>query len=323
MTACKKNKPFDVDVSKVDVSLNITRFDIEQQQLDELNYNKIMREWREKYPLLIEVFVEQISRAGIFSDTSYYSNLKPLIFDRYTQQLYDEVLAKYKNINKISSELENAFRHIKYYFPDYQLPQIFTIVSNFGLSSATYENLLLISLDMYLGSDYPYYDGLFPKYKYKYFTKNQIVPDAMRVWFMKMFPEDSFSNKSLLSKMVYHGKKMLFLEMMLPGIADTTNYMYSEKELEWAQKYEAELWNILVENKVLFANDALKVSRYIDEAPFTNAYNFPQECPPRIGQWFGLQIIKSYLKNNKEINAVDIFTEKDELKILRLSGYKP
>jgi len=317
LNACNRQN----SIKNKNVDLKVIRFDKELSQLDELHYNQQLDELLKKYPLLMEVYVEQIARAGAVSDTLFKNRLKPVIFDNYTQKLYEKVETTFPDFEPLKKEINEALNYIVSYFPDIELPEVYTIVSNFGLSTATYENILLISLDMYLGSNYQYYEGLFPKYKYNYFTTEQLVPDVARVWFSYMFPEDSFAGKTLLSKMIYFGKMNLFLEKMIPGISDTILLQYTNEQIKFADKYRKELWQSIVESKMLFNSDMLKTGRYIEEAPFTNAYNIPQQCPPRIGRYFGWQIVKNYHRKNPDINLADLMNEKDENLILR--GYKP
>ncbi|NLJ07184.1 MAG: hypothetical protein GX437_05895 [Sphingobacteriales bacterium] len=323
LSSCREKDRFHPDISAVHANLMIHRYDSELVKLDENNYLMEFRHLNEKYPLMTEFFIEQIARAGKVDDSMSYYRLKPVIFDRYTQELYEETEKRFADFHTLIPHIQKAFDYLKYYYPDTVLPEIYTTISNFGFSAATYESILSVSLDMYLGNDYRYYDGLFSKYQYRHFVRQQLVPDIVRVMFTRFYPEDSFAGNNLLSKMIYHGKMALFLKMMIPDCPDTIIHKYSEKQLDWAEKYEGQIWHQLVENKVLFETETYKISRYLDDAPFTNAYKFPQECPPRIAAWVGYRIIENYLKKYPDVNLIDFLAEKDYNKILNLSQYKP
>jgi len=50
---------------------------------------------------------------------------------------------------------------------------------------------------------------------------------------------------------------------------------------------------------------------------------FSKDSPPRLGEWIGLQIIRSYMQKNPEVTLAMMMQETDAQNILTLSGYKP
>lgn len=323
LTSCKHSGKFNPDISGVQAKIVIHRYDKKLIELDENNFITKFKQLSKDYPLMTEFFIEHVARAGKFSDSFSLYRLKPVILDPYTQELYAETEKRFSDFDKYVPDIQSAFTYFKYYYPDVPIPELYLTISNFGFSVATYESILAVSLDMYLGKDYRYYSGLFSKYQYKHFIPQQLVPDMMRVMYTYLYPEDSFSGNSLISKMIYHGKMFLFLKMMIPDCPDTIIFKYSKEQLDWAEKNEGMIWHQLVQNKVLFETETYKISRYIEDAPFTNAYNFPQECPPRIGCWVGWRILKKYMGKFPDLKFTDILKETDFNKIISASAYKP
>jgi uncharacterized protein YjaZ len=60
---------------------------------------------------------------------------------------------------------------------------------------------------------------------------------------------------------------------------------------------------------------------FLADGPYT--MEFSKDSPPRLGEWIGLQIIRSYMQKNPEITLQMMMQETDAQKILTLSGYKP
>ncbi|MEA3494732.1 MAG: hypothetical protein U9R42_01720 [Bacteroidota bacterium] len=321
--SCKKHGKYYVNVKDIDVEVNIKRFDEEVYKLKKDNFNNEFTELHKKYPDVFEVFIERIARAGSVNDSLYFQRMENFIFDKYSQELYQDVHKMYDDISWLEDDVTEAFKHIKYYFPKDTLPEVYSLVSNFGFGTGTFENMMFISLDLFLGSDYKYYPSLFPNYRIKYLNKNYIVSEFLKAYFTNKFPEEQQRADNLLSTMIYAGKKMFFLDLMLTDVADSIKIRYSKEEIKWCKKNEGELWKQLVENDVLYETNSRKIMKYIDDGPFTNAYGIPQDSPARLGQWIGWQIVKNYVKNNDESSLIKIFYESDSQKILSLSKYKP
>ncbi len=64
-----------------------------------------------------------------------------------------EVEKKYSNFDTETSQIEELFKHIKYYFPKTKIPKVYTIISEMDYQNKViYANdMLVISLELYLG----------------------------------------------------------------------------------------------------------------------------------------------------------------------------
>jgi hypothetical protein len=321
--ACKPKSKYDIKLDHIDLNLEVNRFDQELAALDEQNYETKIIEISKKYPLIFEVFVEQIARAGRLEDSLFLDRLRPIFFDKYTQELYKKCEDVFRDFNTVEDELEYAYKHLLHYYPEFTIPEVYSIISNFGVAAASFENSIMFSLEYYLGDAFPAYDGLFPHYKYKHFKKDYLIADIMKVQFGALYPEEEYAGNNLLSKMIYEGKKLFFLELMIPQKHDSIRIGYGKDELKWCAKNEGKIWNQFLESKMLYETQTLQISKYLDDGPFTNAIGFPQDSPPRLGQWIGWQIVRNYIERNAISDFQMLFEEKDAQKILMQSAYKP
>ena len=329
--SCKrKDKPFinqvdkEINASEIKVNIKVFRFDSLLAGISINNFDSKIQDAQKKAPEMYRFFVENVTEAGRLSNPGFYMpRMKEFLLNSYTQELYSDVLKKFPNFNGYEKQLNAVFARMKYYFPADTIPTFYTIVSNFAYGIVTYEHLAAISLDHYLGKDYKYYPDLYPKYMIRFFEPEYIVSDIIKTIYTQKFPEESYSGKSMLSQMLYHGKMLLFLDMIIPEVPDSIKICYSGSQLNWAKDNEGEFWNHLVNQQLLYETNNEKVDRYFAEGPFTNAYGVPNECPPRIGNYTGWQILKNYVINNKEASLPALLQDKDALKILNLSKYKP
>jgi len=83
------------------------------------------------------------------------------------------------------------------------------------------------------------------------------------------------------------------------------------------------IWSYFIEKELLYSTDNSLNKRFIDEAPFSKFYlDIDNESPGSVGAWLGWQIVRSYMKHNKEVGLKDLMTTENEL-IFKKSRYKP
>ena len=137
-----------------------------------------------------------------------------------------------------------------------------------------------------------------------------------------LFPELD-QDKSLLSKMIYNGKLLYFMQQVQPNEADSTLMGYSEQQMKWANQFESDTWAYFLEQNLLFDTDYMKIQKYLAEAPFTPGLGTQNDSAPKLGVFIGWQIVKRYMDENKKITLKELMLEKDPQKILRLAKYHP
>jgi len=107
----------------------------------------------------------------------------------------------------------------------------------------------------------------------------------------------------------------------VPTIEDTLLFDYTEDEMQWCERYEADIWASMVEQKHLYNTERMVMQKYVGDSPFT--YYLGQESPGRAAVYLGYRIIESYVKNNPELKLVDILKQNDAHFILREARYRP
>ncbi|WP_313807987.1 gliding motility lipoprotein GldB [Flavobacterium sp.] len=214
------------------------------------------------------------------------------------KELYGEVKKKYPDNAAFENDLEDLFKRIQFYYPEYKTPKVITLISEVDTDAkAIYaDSLVLLSLDTYLGKDHRYYEG-FPKYQRQGFEPSQMLPDLVSSFSLgKIAPP---TDRTLLAQMVYFGKELYLKDMLLPDATDAAKIEYTEEQIKWCKENEAEMWRYFIENKVLFDTDTKLMQRFISVGPYSKFYlEIDAESPGRVGQWLGWQIVKSYMKNN-------------------------
>jgi len=325
---CKSNDRWNPDVSKIKVDVKFIRLEKEFYSIDPDHYVDGIQKMIIEHKDVVKFFITRMHNFGRWGEPSTLDSFKRVyLMNRYMRDsLYPDVEKAFPEpvIKDLEDQFDDAFRHIKYYYPDDSLPKVYTIINPFGYQAYTYGRDLLIALEFFLGEDYRYYNSIeMPAYKMRTFRKEYILPNGLKTLFMNRYDEDRLTDQTLLSKMIFAGKKLFYIDVMKPDLADTLKIEYTTKQLKWCTRNETDIWAHLVTENLLYNTNEDKVSRYIDEGPFTNDVNVPQESSPRLGEWVGWQIVKQYMEKNPKVTLNELFMDKDYRKILKLSEYKP
>lgn len=322
--ACKNNR-YHVDVSDIAAEANVYRLDSMVIHMDSNNYENDFWSIYQKYPEAFSQIYEQMVRFPFRENDSLTAQrAKPLMCNPYATKLYKDVWNKYADIAWLKDDLSDAYKHIRYYYPNDTLYDVYTMVSYYFFGAGALDRKIYISLDMFLGEDYEFYRSVqLPKYVIKNCKQDYIVSESMKAYFGEKYPIEDYSGSNLLSQMIYEGKRLFFTDIMLPNVHDSIKIRYSAEELKWCKKYEGEIWNTLVKNKDLFTNDEFVIGKLLDDGPFTNAKGIPQDSPPRLGAWLGWQIVKAYANKLPIEQLITLFSELNEKEFLTKSEYKP
>lgn len=236
------------------------------------------------------------------------------------RELYKEVQKKYGNFEAETTQIEDLFKHIKYYFPETKTPKVITIISEMDYQNkAIYaDSLVIVSLELYLGKDHKFYE--FPDYIKQSFEQNQILPDIVSSFApRKIAPpvEGTF-----LSFMIYAGKEMYLKDILLPEATDDVKMGYTPEQIKFCQENESYMWRFFIDNQMLYDTDQKLVPRFINPAPFSKFYlEIDNDTPGRVGAWLGWQIVRSYMENNK--TSLQDMLKMDAKTIFENSKYKP
>lgn len=123
----------------------------------------------------------------------------------------------------------------------------------------------------------------------------------------------------LIDEMIREGKRLYFLQIMLPERDDSIRMDYSAKQINWAIYHEARIYKLLA--GVMFEKSVKHIQDYIAPKPYTTELSL--ESAPRIGQFCGWMIIRAYMARHPEVSLPELMAMTDADLILRESAYKP
>jgi hypothetical protein len=304
------------------VALEIVRFDSAQLAIRPDSVKQGIEQLYSDYEEFMPMFVEGILRLPS-EDTAY-------LCEMYGQFLTDTMLgfaqtnakaqALFANIDSLQEALNVGFSRLHYLYPEWEIPTLYLYVSGFHSSVMYYENIMGVGIDMYLGSEYPYYNQVVYDYQKQTMRKACIAGDILSMYLAYHIPYNSKYNR-LLEQMIFRGKQLFLLAQLLPKEPAWEVIGYSKEQWDWCEIYERAIWNRIMEKRDLFKTESSVLSSYMNDGPFTAEVT--QDSPGRLGLWVGWRIVDSYMRNNKDVTIHELINENDAQKILEQSFYKP
>ena len=318
--ACRKD-PYRVDVSGVEVNLKVLRMEQDLFSLPLDSIKSYVPYLQQKYGSFFDLFNYRIIQIGGSDNPVYPDYLLYFLTDQLNNEVYGKVMEVFPDIHWLEEELTDAFKHYRYYFPGKNIPEIVTYVSRFNQSVVTAEGYIGIGLDKYLGTGTAYYKRLgLHSYMIRNMYPRKITSDAVMEWLLSEF-EMNDSVHNLLSEMIYQGQVVYALKCMLPDQPDSLIMGFTAGQLKFCRMNEKQMWEYLVEHKLLFATDRFEINKFTGYGPFTS--DFTSASPARAAVWIGWKIVEQYAVRHPELSLAELMEEDNYQRILAASKYNP
>lgn len=304
LSSCGDEPKIKKEVKNIPCEVNLVRFD----QLFFRSDEKSIKDLRKEYSYLL---------SPTMSDEQLIQSVRTPLY----KELYAEVQQQYAEDDDLKSELILLYQHLKFYFPNFSIPQkTITVISEIDYEHKSFltDSVTVVALDMYLGKGHRFYES--PDYIQLGFEKEQIVQDLVDDFYYRI--KKGLSDKSFVSQMVNAGKGVYLKEKVLPLSTDSQKMCYTQEQVEWCEANEEYIWRYFVERKLLYDTDRELTRRFIDVAPFSKFYlELDNESPGRIGVWLGWKIVQSFMEANDV--SLETMLKMDEKELFLQSKYKP
>ena len=306
------------NVEKID--LQIKRFEQAMFSIDSVNVSTTSMQWDKDFGSFNDFFASQIIQTNRLDTQNYYNRLLDFTQDKDIREANDSIALLFSDFSDIQHDLELAFSNFKASFPSYHIPEITTFFGGFKYGVITYDNNIGIGLDFFLGQNSKYYQYLRdPKYLRFQKQRRFLVSNVMEVWFNENFHK-SLVGHDLLSHLIYKGKMMFFLDMMLPDMPLQDKFRFTREQMAWVQDNESSIWEYFIYENLLFSKKEREFRSFVNFAPF--AKGMPKEAPARVGYFIGYKIVRDYMKNN-DVDIEEMIYLTDSKYFLSESKYKP
>lgn len=317
------------DVSHIDVDATIIRFDSDLASLDTNNLAIGLDSLSAKYPKLYYLYFDRVINLADKNPKIFESNVKSYISNANTKRVLDTVAVEFPDMNALQEEFSMTFKYLKYYFPDYNFPNLYAVVSDFGYQKFVFPDVdntdgLAIGLDMFLGETFPYKDldpqnPSFSDYLTRSFNKDHIVKKTVELHLDDLL--GSPSGVRFLDLALFNGKKLYVLDKVLPFKSDTVIHEYTGSQMEWLQNNELQIWSYFVDENLLYETNQKIINKYLNPSP--NSPGMPASAPGRTGNYIGWKIVQAYMNKFPETTIQDLLSDSDSQAFLEKARYRP
>lgn len=313
--SCNKKKGCDIpdEIVRIPVTVEIERL---EKPFFEADTRQEMATFLESNPMFTERFIQ---RRNYPNDSALINALHSLVTNPELQKLAQEADEAFGDMAAERQQLETAFKHIKYYYPEFKEPQVKTFVSGLNQDFLVSDSLLVFGIDFFIGKDASYRPDTYD-YILKRYERPNMVPAAMLL-LSNRFNKTSFLERSLLAEMVNTGKAYYFVKSVMPCAPDSAIIGYSGQQLADVHHNEGRIWAHFIEKGLLYEKSPFVVNKYIGERP--NTPEIDQTSPGRLGTWAGWQIVRRYMERNPKVTLQELMADDDFQKIFNESKYKP
>ncbi len=212
---------------KQEVRVAVERYDRIQSLYLTTGDFSALQQMNTVYPQQTRTLIEDVLKIGHVNDSEI--NLKFLAFyqDSTLQTLLAEAEQQYANMDDINQGLTDAFARLQEMIPDIEVPLIYAQIGSLDQSVIVGNGLLGISLDKYLGKDYPLYlreDYGYSEEQRRVMTRQNIVPDCIGFYLLSLFPMPSEYAQSQLGRDMHIGKVQWVVNQAMNEIVFNTLY---------------------------------------------------------------------------------------------------
>lgn len=316
LTACSRDQntcELNPEVANVSAPVELERL---EKPFFQIKNTTEAKRFITQHPLFANQFLQ---RRQFPTDDVLAEMLTRLSTNAGLQQLGRQTDSTFQDSEKLKSQLQRMFQHIRYNFKDFRVPPVKTFVTGLSQDMFVNDSLMVLGLDFFVGPNARYRPNV-PDYILRRYRPEYVLPTAALAISSK-YNKKELTNQTMLAEMVQFGKSLYFAERVLPCTPDSILIGYTNKELTGVYFNEGKVWAHFLDKKLLYNTAPFTVQKYVGERP--NIPEIDKTCPGRVGAWVGWQIVRKYMTTHPEVTLVQLMANKNPQQILNESRYRP
>lgn len=219
-------------------SVTVERYDRLESLYLTTGDRSAIQQMNTSYPMQTRTLIEDVLRIGKVDDSDINGKFLHFFQDSVLQQLVHDVQQQYSDMDDLNEELTEAFGRLKHELPFVSVPRVYAQIGSFDQSIIVGINMLGISLDKYLGADYPFYIANYSEQQRRLMTRSMIVPDCISFFLLSIYPLP-YSELPTKAQRDLHMGKIQWVVNQITGkrtfqnsqVAHVDRYMKQHKQL--------------------------------------------------------------------------------------------
>ena len=205
--------------------LTVQRYDrLESRYLTTGDFSAL-QQMNTDYPIETRTLIEKMLQLGTITDANISNRFLMFYQDSTLQALIADAEAEYANMEDINKQLKESFGRLGEWIPGLKHPSFYAQIGALDQSIVIGEHSVGISLDKYMGAEYPLYKKFYNAQQRKTMTRSYIVPDCLTFYLLSIYPMDDFDNRPQLDRDLHMGKIMWAVNKAMCKEVFTTNYV--------------------------------------------------------------------------------------------------
>lgn len=220
----KPNEDFSV------TPLTVQRYDrLESRYLTTGDFSAL-QQMNTDYPIETRTLLEKMLQLGTITDASISNRFLMFFQDSTLQSLIADAEAEYANMDDINKQLKASFSRLAEWLPGLKQPTFYAQIGALDQSIVIGEHSVGVSLDKYMGADYPLYKKFYSAQQRSTMSRNYIVPDCLTFYLLSIYPMENFDNRPQLDRDLHMGKIMWAVNKAMCKDIFKTKYVQTIKD---------------------------------------------------------------------------------------------
>ncbi len=224
LIACDINTKNGDENNNVDL-VEIQRYDRTQSLYLTTGDFSALQQMSTDYPVETRTLIEDVLKLGSVSTPDIYSKFLTFYQDSVLQNIISEAESQYANVDDLNKQFSAAFKKLKSWLPDLKIPMVYTQISALDQSVIIGESSVGISLDKYLGKDYPTYAKYYTEEQRNTMSRDYILPDCISFFLLSKFPLPNFATRPQTDRDAHIGKIQWVANKAMDKNFFTTDYV--------------------------------------------------------------------------------------------------
>lgn len=223
-TACElKLKQFGEDSRST--LIEIQRYDrLESRYLTTGDFSAL-QQMNIDYPMETRTLIEDVLQLGEVNTPGINSKFLQFYQDTTLQIIITDAEMQFANVSDISKQLNKAFGRLRKLSPNVVIPTVYLQIGALNQSVVIGNSSIGISLDKYLGKDYPLYARFYTEEQCAQMTREHIVPDCLFFYMLSLYPLKNYEVRTQYERDLHVGKIMWMVNSLLDKPFFSTKYV--------------------------------------------------------------------------------------------------
>lgn len=204
--ACEFKLQPNGDKDKVDIKVH--RYDrIESRYLTTGDFSAL-QQMNTDYPMETRTLIEKVLQIGKVEDPEINNKFLRFYQDSILRTIIVDISTEYANMDDIDGQLTEAFKKLHEWLPNMPIPLFYAQIGALDQSIIVGDKSVGISLDKYMGRNYPIYKKYYTMQQMETMGRDHIVPDCVSFYLLSTYPMANFDLRSQMERDLRVGKVM-------------------------------------------------------------------------------------------------------------------